>query len=511
LIKADLHADTYYVDCENGKDSNSGLTEMDPWRSSLRVAEFNFKNGDSVLFKRGCRWENASLKVKHSLELGAYGDSEGAPELMGAGRLRSWLKRPESDIVSAQAAIEEGVPSMKDVLVVYDARHNRFYDKVQGIDALKLAGFFHYDLPKKTVYVLPLPETNPREEIYVASRPHIIEFQQVNLERVVVKGLSLSFANEYAIGFWYQSSTTTNGKLVVEDCTFFGNGYQAIHIAGSNTFEDVEIIGNTITACGHEGVYIGYIKGQEQGQVIRKMLRVAGNTIGGNNFGWRSIGVGSAANGDGLDIKRGIAAAVIENNTIRGLKGAHAILVQSSNVIIQGNEISAIELPGGSAEDSITAINLDAYDNKGTAIVRNNRINVNHANGIVIRGDADLKPRSLIYSNDIRVQSPFFPFAFTSQNVTNTEIMRNRTTGGRAALLVLRPCCPPADVKIYNNEFRSVVQPVVSFQASLPSVHFHANTFCLKKTGKVASFAQGETLQFPNKTLSTDNTITSCN
>src|SRR5262249_51898279 len=156
----------------------------------------------------------------------------------------------------------------------------------------------------------------------------------------------------------------------------------------------------------------------------REMLKISGNRIGGQRFGWRAEGLGSAANGEGLDIKKGVAAAVIDNNTIFDLDGFFGIGVQSSNVVIEKNTIRDIHMKDAPPESSISAIIVDAWDSKATTTVRSNTVNVKSTNGIVIRGNANRRPSSEIYDNDVSVGDPFLPFAFTSQNISNT-IIRN--------------------------------------------------------------------------------------
>lgn len=477
---AQLHAATFYVACDTGDDANDGVSELHAWKSASKVAKFEFMNGDKILFKRGCVWEDASIKITRSVELGAYGDSAALPQLIGAAHVRIWSKPDARGVVYTFRAIEPGVPSIKEVLIVYDAKHNRFYQKVRTLESLDGPGKFFHDPGSNGLHVFPLDGADLQREMLISSRPHVLEFQPVNVDRVVVDGLHLSFANEYAIGFWYQSSGARNGSLRVVNCIFTGNAYQAIHIAGTNTFRDVDILNNTITANGNEGIYIGYIKGKEEGEVVTGMLRISGNTIGGLGFGWRSEGPGSAANGEGIDIKKGVAATIIDHNTIVDLTGFYGIGVRSSNVIIEQNTIRDIHMRNSTPESSIAAIIVDAWDNKGTTIVRGNTVDVQNANGIVIRGNADRRPRFEVYDNAIVVEEPYFPIAFTSQNVTNTLIRNNRTRGGRAGLWVQRPCCPPANVEFHNNDVRGVSAPLLAAQDVSAGVRIHGNVFCVK-------------------------------
>ncbi|MCP9451537.1 MAG: right-handed parallel beta-helix repeat-containing protein [Nitrospira sp.] len=473
-------AAVYYVACDTGSDANDGLSEARAWRSVDKVSAFQFQNGDHVRFKRGCTWENAWLKVSRSLTIEAYGEAPDPPHLTGAVHIRSWMRAPNSEIFSAEAAVAPGSHGPKEILIVYDERNNRFYEKVSALAALTAPGQFFHDAPSRVLYVRPLAGTDPSRDFYVSSRNHIVEFQPGSVERVVVEGLRLSFANVYAIGFWYQSSDARYGSLRVANCQFFGNAYQAIHIGGTNTFRDVDILNNVITANGHEGIYIRYLKGEERGLVVTRMLRISGNTIGGNGFGWRAFGLDSWANGEGIDIKQGVAAGIIDHNTLFDLKGMFGIGLGSSNIIVEYNTIHDVHMTGADPDSGIAGVVVNAHDDRGAIIVRNNTMTMLSAHGVAIRGDANVRPRFEIYGNDITVAEPYAPFAFTSQNMANTVIRNNRTRGGHAGLAVLKPCCPPVDVEIRDNVFGDVAAPVVTAKDLSSGVRMTGNVFCMR-------------------------------
>ena len=218
----DLQAAIYFLDCDRGNDAHTGLSEAQAWQSGDKASTFDFQDGDSVRFKRGCTWENVSLKVSRSLTFEAYGEAASLPRLIAATRIRSWSRPTVNGIVLTQASIAQGSPGLKDILIVYDERHSRFYEKVRALDSLDSPGQFFHDIALNTLYVIPVAGIDPSRELYVSSKPHILELQPVNIERVVVDGLHLSFANEYAIGFWYQSSDARYGSLKVANCVFTG-------------------------------------------------------------------------------------------------------------------------------------------------------------------------------------------------------------------------------------------------------------------------------------------------
>lgn len=59
-INSSILATTYYVSNSLGNDLNNGLSPSSPWKTLAMVSSFNFQPGDSILFKRGDVWKEAS-------------------------------------------------------------------------------------------------------------------------------------------------------------------------------------------------------------------------------------------------------------------------------------------------------------------------------------------------------------------------------------------------------------------------------------------------------------------
>lgn len=58
-------AKTYYVDAESGNDNNDGMSELKAWKSVRKVNSASFVPGDTILFRRGGRW-NEQLIISSS-------------------------------------------------------------------------------------------------------------------------------------------------------------------------------------------------------------------------------------------------------------------------------------------------------------------------------------------------------------------------------------------------------------------------------------------------------------
>ena len=52
-----IHGQTYYVDARKGRDSNSGYSPNDAWKTLRQVNITTFQPGDSILFRAGQKWE----------------------------------------------------------------------------------------------------------------------------------------------------------------------------------------------------------------------------------------------------------------------------------------------------------------------------------------------------------------------------------------------------------------------------------------------------------------------
>ena len=63
---------TYYVNATGGRDTNSGTTEGTAWKTIGKINSVNFTSGDTIKFKRGHTWTDATLTL-NSTRLGTSG------------------------------------------------------------------------------------------------------------------------------------------------------------------------------------------------------------------------------------------------------------------------------------------------------------------------------------------------------------------------------------------------------------------------------------------------------
>lgn len=71
---------TYYVDCVNGNNNNSGTSPTQAWKSLSKINDksFTLKKGENLLLKRGCAWTGPLLvrwsgTADQPITVGAYG------------------------------------------------------------------------------------------------------------------------------------------------------------------------------------------------------------------------------------------------------------------------------------------------------------------------------------------------------------------------------------------------------------------------------------------------------
>lgn len=94
ITAKEYQSKTYYVDCENGNDSNDGLTPFKPWKTISKVNNHSFYPGDRILFKRGCIWRETLIPPSSGekgklIVFGAYGEGE-KPRITGGDVADEW-------------------------------------------------------------------------------------------------------------------------------------------------------------------------------------------------------------------------------------------------------------------------------------------------------------------------------------------------------------------------------------------------------------------------------------
>jgi hypothetical protein len=84
-------ARTFYVDCTNGSDTATGTSQGAAWQNVARANKAALNPGDSLVFKRGCKWTGTALEAPWKgnadapITIGTYGTDPTRPRIANAG------------------------------------------------------------------------------------------------------------------------------------------------------------------------------------------------------------------------------------------------------------------------------------------------------------------------------------------------------------------------------------------------------------------------------------------
>lgn len=178
-------ARTFYVNQDNGLDSNSGLSLEKPWKSIARVNSHTFSPGDEILFHRNQKWRETLAPPTSGTELnpiyfGAYGEGSN-PVILRTDQFSDW-KLVQSD--NSTSKIWKGrIPNLKNSwgITINGERlpTHKQYDKVK----LNSLSDRHYYSPlNKNVFYLRNDTGNPgiaeigarKTAIIIKNKHHIL-------------------------------------------------------------------------------------------------------------------------------------------------------------------------------------------------------------------------------------------------------------------------------------------------------------------------------------------------
>lgn len=108
ITEVKIYATVYYVS-NTGNDANSGVTNVQAWKTISKINRVFFKPGDQILFKRGDVW-NGTINVRYSgksnnpIIFGAWGDGKN-PVISGLTTITDWTNEGNG-IYSKSLAVE---------------------------------------------------------------------------------------------------------------------------------------------------------------------------------------------------------------------------------------------------------------------------------------------------------------------------------------------------------------------------------------------------------------------
>jgi hypothetical protein len=205
-------AATYYVDCELGRDSNSGTSATAAWQTLARANQGTYGPGEQILLKRGCQWVGPGFRARGS-------GSAAAPIVLGDyGEVT--LPRPLIDGVGPHepAVLLQNVQHW----VVCNLELTQHGQTPQALDANnekgKDADQYSDEYMRAVVHILGLGAAND------ANCGEECTVRDIRLENLVVR--DGSWTGIYASGGFYQLRTARFGvveQLRIQNVESFGH------------------------------------------------------------------------------------------------------------------------------------------------------------------------------------------------------------------------------------------------------------------------------------------------
>lgn len=335
----------YYVS-ENGDDNNSGISEKEAWRTLEKLNGFEFKDGDSVFFKRGDIFRG-QLRLKNGVNYSAFGQGKkpciyGSPEngtdsskwILEDKENNIWVfykDLPDVGVIVFNEGVEcayKSLPSFADGnYVVRNSYDNEIYDFHKELNE-DLMFFSKCDTelengsPKKFAVgklYLRCDRGNPGkvfDSIEFNTRKNIVE--GAFAQNVTVDNLCIKYGGSHGIGAgWVKNFTVQNCEIgwIGGGVLYYNKKNEAVRYGNAvEVYSDCDgyyVKNNYIYQCYDTG--ITHQQGNVGGDNTFKDIVYSGNLI--EKCIW-SIEY-YFGNSDPENIKRIMTNVVIENNILR--------------------------------------------------------------------------------------------------------------------------------------------------------------------------------------------------
>jgi len=261
FLFSNLDAAVYYVDSQNGNDSNSGLSASSAWKTIAKVNSAKFLPGDNILFKSGSVWRE-QLNVLSSglagvpVTFGSYGT--GSKPVISGSNLQTGF------VVHSGYIWKVSLSNYPEQIFFNNIRGN----EKSSLSSLKSERDWYYDSSGKKLYIYSVnnPSNYKSPGIEAAIRYNAV---YINAKNIVVKDLQVEKTAHNAVHFTSNASGVTIDNIdflqwtdaensaragvvmdgtnnVVKNCTFGKNtgndladqnwaGFVAILVSGSNS------------------------------------------------------------------------------------------------------------------------------------------------------------------------------------------------------------------------------------------------------------------------------------
>ena len=209
----------YYVDSENGNDSNSGTSQDAPFKTISKVNQLALDEGAKVFFKRGSVFRlSEPLKVRSGVSYGTYGDGD-KPQFLGS--LKDY-----GDVEWTETATEgvwklaESVTGEAGV-VTFDG-DTAVGNRVLTVDKMRKNGDYYHDYKGDGSFYLYLKGANPKDyfnSIEIGSTGYLIRGMWKDLDNdidyrktdVTIENIAIMYCSNTAIDFSHSENISISG------------------------------------------------------------------------------------------------------------------------------------------------------------------------------------------------------------------------------------------------------------------------------------------------------------
>jgi hypothetical protein len=267
----------YYVDSTNGNDLNTGISEMNAWRTINKVNNVTFSPGDEILFKRGEIWREQLIPhsgdVTGHIKYGAYGTGN-KPLFLG-----SLTKNNINDWNNEGGNIWSTSGLSKDVGNLIFNDEASVGVKVRNEAELDTQGKFWYD--EYNLLLKIYSQVNPAlyySNIECALSMHIINAD--NMSYVSIENLDIRYSGAHGI------RGGNVHHIIVRDCdlSYIGGGRFSEKVRYGNGIEFWNSAHDTIVkGCKLWEIYDAALTTQGNGDLNKKY-----NQYFRNNIIWNS-------------------------------------------------------------------------------------------------------------------------------------------------------------------------------------------------------------------------------
>jgi parallel beta-helix repeat protein len=232
IVSPFAHATSYYVDSQNGNDSNSGTSPTSPWRSLAKVSASNFSPGDSILLRRGSIWREqlnfpSNGSAGAAIVIDAY-DKGDLPLISGADMIppASWTQGSSPQFWQTQISTQPNV-------VLFDGAKG--HKKNSSTELTAPLDWFY---SSGTLYIFSIQNPSSayaRPGIEVGARP--IGLNLTGKSYITVRNIAVSGANAIpygeGAGIWAITNHLegpTPGNLDISSVVVYGGAGDGIHV-----------------------------------------------------------------------------------------------------------------------------------------------------------------------------------------------------------------------------------------------------------------------------------------